>query len=917
MTEITPLPATPDDAVAVKETAAAARADLTRRTNELRQRQSTMKADLEKRRAEMEAEFRRQAAELQALMAPMEAELKKMTEVLWTVNLYLGRDETLTLLRDGEPAPADTPLTIRQRVLVMAEESLILTGGHRTGMTSENIPEFVDWLLEDDAHLDRVLPEPKGVVVMIPTKVKSRTSNPWEDSARDARNQSSYWLLRNGARIYLLTVDESLTIGERLLPYQREFIDVFDGGMLRGEVEPGSEKWLALEAAADARRRHYMRIILVLQGIIDRTTAWQPLPPAGLSLLRLEDQEAGRVVIVQDGDPSLMLTDGRESFGDWQKRLNALLRPGLRVVGNWDASGFRDLYEDGDRWTRGRHPRMSPPNVDSRPDSTMPQLIEDRRDGGFVIRFARTDEVWRRNVPVPDRPGYVYGGEHPVTPKQRASLLIMPTDGWVLPFDLATVSDLEYYLNSRDNRSEHFLSMVPTIHAALEAKRAEAQTEAPFRVLLGDLLRAEGADERTVHQDVEELVQWWKLAKTWSKPLNGDPAHERKAALEIVAEYKSRQRARGNAERVVAAARARNSGTIAVARNRQGQWFSYAPSLPAHDEGVFLDITRHRADGTVIETRESVTIPQRSASLLDVVWQSDEWKSWKFAANPAHYLTATERQQVVDSLLADAEGLPIAVTETFDPRRPGLRTFELWSWANGAPETTDVRPARDVLDGHGSSMTSARGVHATKDRAGQIALTPKGMWGASFARYTPNPFDRDWAPGTPWWPDDAPTYGVRARLAWLDEAVYANVVSYAEACHTAWRAKQVEDRRREVAAYRYVRPVQALIMAKVHQEARERFEDDYGRDADDLWDAHLASLNLSDPIHPRTFWGLFAIRLERGLPITGETLGSLADYAHTEANNRAPGEWHPGRGRQDLQGYDDLIVPEPEPEEAS
>lgn len=118
------------DALAVRQAAAAARAETQRRVLALREAEAAARADLEQQRRALEADFARRRAELDAQLAPMQAELAKLTEVAWTVDLYLGRDETLRLVRDGHPAPQAEPITIRQRVLSMAEESLVLLG-HR------------------------------------------------------------------------------------------------------------------------------------------------------------------------------------------------------------------------------------------------------------------------------------------------------------------------------------------------------------------------------------------------------------------------------------------------------------------------------------------------------------------------------------------------------------------------------------------------------------------------------------------------------------------------------------------------------------------------------------------------------------------------------------------------------------------
>lgn len=111
--------------------------------------------------------------------------------------------------------------------------------------------------------------------------------------------------------------------------------------------------------------------------------------------MSLKDQDSGKIVLLQDDEDSIQLTDGRESFRAWQRRLNGLLRPGLRVIGNWRTRDFTDLYVEGNRWSRGYHPRLHPPNT-SPPATDVPHLIEERRDGGFVIRYERSDEIWKR-----------------------------------------------------------------------------------------------------------------------------------------------------------------------------------------------------------------------------------------------------------------------------------------------------------------------------------------------------------------------------------------------------------------------------------------------------------------------------------------------------------------------------------------
>lgn len=896
------------DALVMREQATTARAEITRAQIELEQQAAEAERELKQQMKALEAEFQRKRNELAERMAPLKAELAKMTEVLWTADLYLGRQENVHTLREGKPAPADTPITIRQKVLVMAEESLLYMEKGGSGMTAmgNGLPDFINWLVEDDDNLNRILPEPKGVVAMIPTRVESRTGNAWEDAAKDAANSQTYWLIRNGERVYLMTTDPELRATHRILPRRTEFTEVFDqrlfgfSGDRSKPVEPGSAEWVKMEERADARRRHYMRLMLVLQGLIDRTTVWHPLPPSGVNLLDVRSQDDGKVVLIQDDEQSITLTDGRESFAQWQRRLNGLLRVGMRVVGNFGSEGFRNLYDDRGQWSTGGHDRISPRSANY-PESGVPYVIEDRRDGGFVIRYERTDEVWKRNVPVPDKPGYVYRGLMPTTPSRRASCVVKSEDAWILPYDLATVADLRYYLDSRENRSEHFLSMVPVLKAALAAKGAEAQAEAPFRDLLGRMLEAEGADAYYVPLTVDDLVHWWKVANAYARPLNGDPGHEKKACEEIVAEYRKRveHEADPHAEKMLAAGR-RVPGVIAVARNRQGKWFAYSPSTPAHDKGVYLDVTPIRRNGTLGEPKREQVLAQRSVTALHVAWSGEDWATWRFGANPRHYLTQSERETLTEEIVAGLPGQAVCVVEYFDPSRPGEREFGGYYRPGDDPEGT---PAKESVE--------MKRWKVTKD-AQCVHRTPM-----QYSRHLPAKFHHysggsPWG-NTPWWPEDATSYGdVRPRLVWADEDALDQLREEREREKAASEERRRLDREREKAVYRTVSPLMEAMSAVQEENALRTFIEDYGPDSMDLWPRHLESLKLQDPTHPRCLHDVLAGAGAPEKDLSGKTLGQVIETAR-ESGLRHAASWSISKFEEHMLPYMDIVIPEPEP----
>jgi hypothetical protein len=134
MNEIVP---TGQAAIDARAEAAKARAETAAAHLELQRQADAAKAELAAQRAAMEAEFRAKMAEIEAAAAPVKAELNRLTEVGKTIDLYLGRDEDVALLRGGKPAPADTPLVIRSTVLVcrrgIAGSESTLTGASTSG----------------------------------------------------------------------------------------------------------------------------------------------------------------------------------------------------------------------------------------------------------------------------------------------------------------------------------------------------------------------------------------------------------------------------------------------------------------------------------------------------------------------------------------------------------------------------------------------------------------------------------------------------------------------------------------------------------------------------------------------------------------------------------------------------------------
>lgn len=851
---------TGQDAIDTRHHARELRVEATRKVAELEALKQEQVEALKKARADIEAEFARKKAELEAQVAPLREQLARVTEILWTVDLYLGRDESITQFSEGAPAPADTPITIRQRVLSMAEESLIHLDAHGgRGMDADGVKKFLDWVASSEDNLNQVLPEQKGVVVLVPTKIKSNSDNSFERSTRDAENSQAHWLIRNGENLFLIVTDENLAIGERVLPRRDEFTSVFEkrlfgfGGASGRPVEPGSEEWMAMEKRASALQRHYMRVVLVLQGLIDRTTVWHPLPEGGVSLLSLKDQDHGKIVLLQDEDPGLQLGDGRESFQGFRARLNARLRPGLRVILATGSEEFGYLAED--HW---RHTRISPANAE-KPTPLTPYVIEGRKDGGLVIRYERTDEIWKRNVPVEGRPGYVHP-EALVKPSRRASLSFYSTDSWVLPMDLATTEELRYYLNSREARSKDLLEMVPLIKAALAVKEAEEEAEKPFRDLLERQFAAEELDA-----DVDALIHDWKVRTTYARPLNGDQEHEAKAAREIIREAHLHKRAQEQSATMVPKGRA-IPGTVAVALHGLAtpRWVAL---VPVTSGGLFYDIhslsARKDAAGPV---EREVFVGHSLTSRLIPSWSTDEWS--RVLTSPLQenqVLSPSEAAEALAATLAQAGGKPLAVTVNFDRRDPSRGWLYRVLWMKETQE-----------EGRAEAFFEARTLRLNLGKGRALMLHDEGSYRAR-SLYRDPEFDMS----VPWAGVGHEKYtDARDRLIWSDPEQMEIAKGIDKVNVETRNHQRAEERRAWEEVNRWRMAIEVQVGEELERLERARFLEDFGPGRLDLWEGHLKSRQgsraMKEPWRSSSsIQDAVRRRLRDGQPIEGVTLGDL------------------------------------------
>lgn len=443
---------------------------------------------------------------------------EKIEKVLTTIKLYLGTGEEIVQIRHGAWASAETKLSIRQLVLWMDVESLILAD--EGGMDFKNVQQFDEWLMSDPRHLQQILPEEKGIVCLKPRKARKEYSkDKFIDDLVNARNVQTYILIRHGENLFRVTPDWE--VGSRLFPSRHEFEKFFRAERFNYTtrerehyvITPESGEFERAVEKMDAANFHYRNTLVLLQGIIDRTGIFKDLQERGVNLLDIR-QNAEEIVYINDGDENYLLRDGRETFREYQARLNAQLNVGNRVI--------LGRYTDG---SARQDKRIYPKNAEY-PDIGKLYLLEKGSDGDFVIRYERTERIyahsWSR-------------GFHSKEPERRASFRLYRNDKFILAYDLASAEEMDDFINDRLSR-DAYLDLLPLLKTIRKLKLEEEQEEEQFLLMLvGELLKRqpEGKPE-DLRREARRLINWWKFRNRYHRALKDDYA---KAFRMIMKEY--------------------------------------------------------------------------------------------------------------------------------------------------------------------------------------------------------------------------------------------------------------------------------------------------------------------------------------------------------------------------------------------
>ena len=395
---------------------------------------------------------------MNAKLIPMKAQVDAMKpaiqaveERIFSVELYAGLQETLVQIAEGEPAALTEKIRIFQRRAYMDEECLARyeTGG----MTFKDIRAFDRWIARPD-NRDRILPFPRCIVAFRVRRNAKKYDDIFEQfiklfSGKDY-DKTTFLYVRNGEQLHRLTT--TIDFGAKLFPdmdhatltgkvyaythwsrvekliSEAEYQGIVEEDRKRREEHdrkeaenaklPDGKRFMerhfftrAHEYTPFAREnvfyddiRNYIqkqlaehnRLVLVLQGLLDRSPALHPHPPW---VLWNAESFTQAVEPIYD-DARALQTGDAPDFAAYQDRCNAALKPGSVTVGQEDYWEQREAEKENERYHerygRPYHAHRLRPSGNPGPGKVA-RTLRVGRDGACHFVWVRSHERWTRN----------------------------------------------------------------------------------------------------------------------------------------------------------------------------------------------------------------------------------------------------------------------------------------------------------------------------------------------------------------------------------------------------------------------------------------------------------------------------------------------------------------------------------------
>ena len=356
---------------------------------------------------------------LKAQAAAMKPAMESISDRIFSVELYAGLVENVEKIQDGKPAPLTEKIHLFQRRAYMDEECL---ANYETGgMEFKNMDAFNRWFVRPD-NLARLLPFPRCIMAFQVRRNRKDRGDcfSYGDLIKmrqlEDLDKLTFLYIRNGEQVFCLGT--SIEFDQKLFPDMSQSIlngkiyaKCYSGGRVEDlisenewlgmrEEEAKAEREYAEKKAANEKlpkeEREYIylnrpsspdyrlfdrsniyyddiskhvhdemtkhnRLVLVLQGLLDRSPVLHPHPPWQL----WTDGFSQALEPIYD-DSRALGTGDKPDFEAFRQRLNESLKVGSVTVGQddeWELAEGKKESERRERSGRGDyHPERYRPS---------------------------------------------------------------------------------------------------------------------------------------------------------------------------------------------------------------------------------------------------------------------------------------------------------------------------------------------------------------------------------------------------------------------------------------------------------------------------------------------------------------------------------------------------------------------------
>ena len=826
-----------------------------------------------------QSELTTYVAEQRAIMERKASVLVKQIrcaeEAIYIINSYLGTDEEIIRLQKGKPADADVKISIRQQILYMDEECALDENlAERGGIDFEKIDEFDKWITKPK-NLQQVIPEEKAIVALKPRrKDKWYSDNPFVNADLNRQNKCLYILIRNGENVW--RVYSTLWLEDVLLPRKDEFDDYFANTTTRyhhdknARLRPGSAKFIEAMEQASAHRRRFSTVLLIIQGLLDRTKIFRPMPST--DVVNICDLASAQKWITLIYDAENLLDGDRPRFNEWLEQINERMDVGCRIIGYFDSIGHRRF-----------------PATAYVPKSEQLHVLEKAIDKGkFAFYYKRDGETVYEG----------WGDWDGHEAKNRARFTVYRNDKTVINFDAAEIDDMEHYIHSRLDRHE-YLSMIPLLRLTIAMKQRERREESPFRkLLIGEMSKHNGVTVAAAAEIVDELISWWKFRCRTHRALTSDDA---KALRMIVPEHRRRMalsEAKDQADSVnaVITKRLATDNTLAIFQKKKQEYVAYRFH---NDDNIFVQEEVWKWHACTSQLQQLSCKPWKTVDKRHESWElllyDSRWKEWEIGARVNDYLTDDEREAAVEYGL-----------DCLKKARQGLRKSETWRNKNLPNVVRNFLEVWHYRDGKRWLVPlvvtgSDEGIHLYFAFA--HCLIPKFLLTSEIEdpdmgmvtilwdkkrkgdiEFSMSDHEQICATTTspPWAPDYEYHYGNPQKI--LRE--FPKNIQIMRTEEEKVYALKEQARDIEGPLENFASKLQSQLKAEWFEEQRKKFLDEYEDEDGTFWEEYKVDLDVPyGKLYPSWFVSAACVVVEEGIDIEGWTIGKVVKEAEKRGFN--------------------------------